>query len=71
MMMIDLILKYSMPLSLNYCQQTLAILQTLPVEAHALAFFDSSGSDDIFLDQLMTIMSEFKGRYESPHLTCA
>jgi hypothetical protein len=41
---------------------TQALLNTIPVSSHALAFYDANGGDDLFLDNLILLAGKYKGR---------
>lgn len=60
------LLLLSLPLSIGYTPQTQPLLSSLPINAQALAFYDSSQSssqsDEYFLDSILTIASHYKGR---------
>jgi hypothetical protein len=62
-MILQQIFQYSMPLSIPFNAQTKPLLQSLPVKAHALAFYDSLAVEsDVFLDTLLSIASDFSGQ---------
>lgn len=58
----DQLLLVSLPLSLPFTLDTHALINTIPIFNHALAFYDVRGSDDTFLDMLMVLAPKFKGR---------
>jgi hypothetical protein len=56
------LLHYSLPVVIPLTSETKPLLQALPVKSHALAFYDVAGSDEVFLDTILTVAPQFKGR---------
>ncbi len=56
------IIQHSLPIVIPLTFETKPLLQQLPVKSHALAFYDVSGSDELFLDTLLMVAPLFKGR---------
>jgi hypothetical protein len=52
----------ALPLSVPFTADTQALLNTIPIYSHALAFYDINGGDDIFLDNLIMVVPKFKGK---------
>lgn len=51
-----------LPVSIPYTETTRATVQNLPIKQHVLCFYDVSGSDDLFLDNVLSVASKFKGK---------
>lgn len=62
--LLEHLMRFTLPLSLPFSAGSLPILQSLPVAAHALAFYDATGTDDAFLDALMDVMVQYKGQVQ-------
>jgi hypothetical protein len=52
----------ALPLSVPFTADTQALLNTIPIYSHALAFYDINGGDDAFLDNLIMVVPKFKGK---------
>eukprot|EP00981_Chlorochromonas_danica_P006276 scaffold1348_cov184-Ochromonas_danica.AAC.3 len=56
------LLAFSLPSSLPYTSETTALIDAIPVPTHAIAFYDGSGSDEVFLDSVVAAASDYRGR---------